>query len=116
MADEKTPVTWEIRAARNQSLFRAINEELRVAGLTDDPKRLTIACECANTDCVETIELETDRYTEIRGEPTHFIVLGDHVFPEVERVVEDDPRFVVVEKLGEAASVAAAWDSVHGDA
>jgi hypothetical protein len=100
--------SWALRAARNQSLFRAINEELR--HVRSAGRTLTIACECADVDCVETLAVDVDRYAEIRREPTHFIVLRGHVYPEVERIVEDDGAITIVEKTGEAARVAAASD------
>src|SRR5215212_1637985 len=45
----------EVRAARNQSLFRAVNEQMRgldqvFATVTET---FTIACECADTSCLE---------------------------------------------------------------
>ena len=107
---------WEIRAARNQSLFRAINEELRVARRSPDPEGLTIACECADTACVETLEIDMHRYAEIRREPTHFVVRPGHVYPEVEKVVDEEPHFTVVEKIGEAATIAIASNGTHGGA
>jgi hypothetical protein len=98
---------WELRAARNQALFRAINEELRVATHVVDPESFTIACECADPACVETLEVDVEQYSEIRAVPTHFIVLAGHVYPEIERVIAEDARFQVVEKFGEAGRVAA---------
>lgn len=100
-----------ISAARTQSLFRAINDELGGAGHSDDSTEVTIACECADRDCVETIDVEIGEYGRVRRQATHFIVLRGHVYPDVERVVEENSRFVVVEKIGEAAHVAAALGS-----
>ena len=45
-------------------------------------------------------------YEKLRRIPTHFAVLRGHDIPEVERVVEENERFVVVEKFGESAVVA----------
>jgi uncharacterized protein (DUF1499 family) len=101
---------WKVRAARNQALFRAINEELKVAIHALDPERLTIACECADPACVETLEVDAEHYAQIRAQPTHFIVLPGHIYTEVEQVIFEDARFQIVEKLDEAAVVAAAAD------
>jgi hypothetical protein len=98
---------WKLRAARNQALFRAINEELRVAARVLDPESLIIACECADPACVETLEIDAEQYAQIRADPTHFIVLPGHVYSEVERVIVEDDRFQIVEKIGEAGHVAA---------
>jgi hypothetical protein len=105
---EDNGAAWKLRAARNQSLFRAINEELKVATHATEPGSFTIACECADPTCVETLEVEVEQYAQIRAQPTHFIVLPGHIYPELERVISEDARFQIVEKTGEAGRVAAA--------
>jgi hypothetical protein len=107
--------SWAARAARNQALFRAINDELSARGGAGNPGALTIACECADTQCVGTIEIGFDRYEGVRSEATRFVVLRGHIYPDVERVVAEDDGFVVVEKIGEAAVVAAADGAVGGE-
>jgi hypothetical protein len=107
---EDNGAAWKLRAARNQSLFRAINEELKVATHALEPDSFTIACECADPACVETLEIDVEQYAQIRAEPTHFIVLPGHIYPEVERVIVEDTRLQVVEKFGEAGRVATALD------
>jgi hypothetical protein len=49
-------------------------------------------------------------YERIRGEPRRFLVRPRHEDPTVERVVEERPEFVVVEKLGPAGELAEATD------
>jgi hypothetical protein len=95
----------EVRAARNQSLFRALNERLRelnesFASLTD---RFTITCECADRSCIEMVEIRPDDYLVLRAELRHFAVLPDHVYPDVETIVRENDGYVVVEKIGDAA-------------
>jgi hypothetical protein len=116
MASTGSPEAWEIRAARNQALFRAVNEEFRNARRASNPSRLTIACECADVDCVETIDVDVGRYAEIRRNATHFLVLPGHVYSEVEHVIAEDAHFVVVEKFGEAAQIVAGSNGDHGNA
>ena len=43
----------------------------------------------------------------VRAEPTRFVVApgDDHVTPEIERVVQREERYWVVEKVGVAAEV-----------
>jgi hypothetical protein len=97
-----------IRAARNQSLFRVINEKMR--GMNDQFAWLagtfTIACECADMNCVETMEVDPQSYLSMRDEPRQFAVLPGHVYPDVEVVVRESEGYVVVEKMGEAGAVA----------
>ena len=112
MPSEDNGAAWKIRAARNQALFRAINEELKVATHALEPGTFTIACECADPTCVDTLEFDVGQYAQIRAQPTHFIVLTGHVYAEVERVIFEDARFQIVEKTGEAGRVAVETDGL----
>jgi hypothetical protein len=100
----------EVRAARNQSLFRAVNERLKELNdaLASVSETFTIACECADTKCVEMIEIEPDAYAAVRAEARHFAVMPEHVYPNVEGVVRESDRYVVVEKRGRAAELSEA--------
>ena len=46
----------------------------------------------------------------MRQDSNRFVVLRDHVYPEVERVVWGNERFVVVAKVGEGAELAEELD------
>jgi hypothetical protein len=100
----------ETRAASNQALFRAANEKTRVINetLATLTEKFMIACECADTGCIETIEILPQEYFAIRAEPRQFAVLPGHVYPDVESVVREGDGYAVVEKEGEAAEVAEA--------
>src|SRR5436190_21551218 len=94
------------KAARNQSLFRDINERIKEL---NEGFSLVIpvgewVCECANDTCVERLLLSAEEYEAVRREPTHFFVAPDedHIWPQVERVVERRERYWLVEKVGEA--------------
>jgi 5-bromo-4-chloroindolyl phosphate hydrolysis protein len=106
----------EIRAARNQAMFRAVNEKIN--GLDDLVAevggRFVVVCECANEHCIETLEITPAAYAAIRGNPRQFPVLRGHVYPEVERVVEEAEGYVVVEKFGRAGEVAEAIEARSG--
>jgi formiminotetrahydrofolate cyclodeaminase len=110
MLHEQDAQPWAVRAARNQALFRAINDELKTQGGSGSTGALTIACECADVECVGTLEIDFDRYEQVRREATRFIVLRGHVYSDIEHVVAEDGGFVVVEKTGEAGRVAVASD------
>jgi hypothetical protein len=98
----------EIRAARNQSLFRAVNENLK--GLNEAfasvTETFTIACECSDTSCVEMLEIHPHEYVAVRNEPRHFAILPGHVELEVETVVHEADGYVVVEKIAAAGDEA----------
>jgi hypothetical protein len=86
------------RLVRNQILFREVNERVReVLDRTDDA--LEFLCECSNEDCTETIPLSGAMYEHVRSRGNTFVVVHGHQRPDVERVVEERPGFVLVEKF-----------------
>jgi hypothetical protein len=98
------------RAARNQSLYRQVNES--VSELNEAFDALvpfgSWVCECADEECFGAIEMTHEEYEAVRAVATTFLVRPDdaHVFPEVENVTERHERYWVVEKTGVAAVVA----------
>ena len=109
---ESTQHEREIRAARNQALFRVVNERLRELNesLSALSESFVIACEFANRSCVEMLTIHADEYEAMRAEPRHFAVRPDHVYPDVEDVVRESDEYVVVEKRAVAAQVAEVLD------
>ena len=90
----------QIRLARNQSLFRAVNDQIEYfarARATVLP--FQVLCECADPDCDAQVELTQGEYEAVRQNPTQFFVLPDHVFPEFETIVERRGHYVIVEKF-----------------
>jgi hypothetical protein len=94
------------KAARNQALFREVNERIRNFDYTNPPTEFV--CECADPDCINTIRMSLDVYEELRSVSTHFVVAAgkEHFFPEAERIFETHPDYWVVEKFGEAGTEA----------
>ena len=100
------------RAARNEALFRRVNERLEEVNeafqlVTDNAE---FVCECARIDCAERLGLTLSKYEALRSVPTRFVVKPDHVLPEQERVVERHAEYVVVEKFGRAGERAEQLD------
>ena len=88
------------RLAKNQVLFREVNE--RVNEIRPDTRGFVeLICECSDTECTEEIALRADEYEAVRADSTRFFVAPGHVAAEVEDVVEDHGRFLVVEKTTE---------------
>lgn len=93
----------DARLARNEALFREVNE--RTDDLAADYGSGTqhYLCECANPDCTFQAQLERSEYENVRSDATRFFVLPGHYTPEVERLVTKNDRYWVVEKTGEVA-------------
>jgi hypothetical protein len=97
------------RAAKNQSLFREINErvkELNTGFGVVLPMGEWI-CECSNDTCVERVELLMEEYEAVRRNGARFLVApsDDHVWHDLESLVERNERYWVVEKEGVAAAL-----------
>jgi hypothetical protein len=99
----------QLGAAKNQALFREINERLRELK-SGAEEHAGFTCECADVVCLQTIDLTLVEYEAVRSSPTRFAVVADerHVVPEAERVVERTDRYWVVEKIDAAAKLATA--------
>jgi recombinational DNA repair protein RecR len=97
--------------ARRQALFREVNEH--IAELTESVSEIDVnllICECCNPACAETVEITPEDYERVRADGARFVVLPGHQLPEVERVLETSGRFLVVEKIGPAGTIARASD------
>jgi hypothetical protein len=112
MAEEREAAR-EVRAARNESLFRSVNEKLEQLNEAFETLdgRHTIVCECAELTCLRTLDIEERAYLEVRENPRRFVVLPDHVCADVERVVGAFDGYAIVEKEHTAGAVAEAFDS-----
>ena len=96
-------------AARHQVVFREVNERIaELTGLLNEPGVNLLICECSDPACAESLEITAEEYEAVRTAPARFVVLHGHQVPEVERVVEGNGRYLVVEKLGVAAEIASA--------
>jgi hypothetical protein len=98
----------EERAAQNETISRDINEGIERGHegtvLTD---LVHMICECGMEDCDRVIAISVAEYEEVRSDPRQFAVVRDHVLGDVEDVVRETDRFVVVcKKDGTPAEVA----------
>ena len=100
------------RAARNQSMFRAVNEKISAVNeaFATMTETFAIACECYDASCIETIHIRSEDYFQVRADPRQFVVSPGHVLPEVETVVHETHWWVVVEKTGTAGETAELLD------
>jgi hypothetical protein len=101
------------RLARNEALFREVNERIREISdnFGDDDGTHPFLCECSDPGCTEKVVLTRAEYQEVRSDPTRFAVAKGHVLPEIESVVERAHDHVVVEKEGAAADIAIHLDT-----
>lgn len=88
------------RAAQNELVFRAVNEQ--IVKMTDrfreQLSNIDIVCECANKACVGTIRIDVGEFAKIERAEGTFLVLPGHEDESVEQVVERREAYLVVRK------------------
>jgi hypothetical protein len=101
----------ETRVARNESLFRQVNERIeainRASGALDEAEFL---CECGDAGCTLPITLTLGEYEGVRTHPARFAIAKGHDIADLERVVFEGTRYAVVEKE-EATAARIAFES-----
>jgi len=105
------------RQARNESLFRSLNERVRAItdslsfeGVTDGDKPEDYMCECADETCTATVSLTREEYEAVRSSPLQYVVHPGHVAADIETVVQSNDRFVIVQKNPGERDIAIATD------
>ena len=80
----------EERIARNETLFREVNERVREVSDADASERIEFLCECGDAGCTESISLTRAEYERLRSDPLLFGVKPGHAIADVEGVVDPD--------------------------
>ena len=100
----------EIRIARNEALFREVNERVQEVSPNTSNGRIDFLCECGDETCTESISLNQAEYERLRSDPLTFGVKPGHVIPDVENIVEENDRFHTVRKHEDEGRIARATD------
>src|SRR3954452_8307150 len=91
------------RLPANKVRFREINESAQPQ--REAQGRGRFVCECADRSCTAWIEVPLPEYSAIRANPRRFVVAPMHEMQDVERIVERQEDYFVVEKPEEVAHV-----------
>src|ERR1700693_4632537 len=99
------------RIAKNESLFRSVNEKLEDInrGFSLATQSMTAVCECGDMNCAEQIEIDLATYEQVRSDPTWFVIVPGHEVADVEEIVARHGGFDVVCKhkgAGKAVAIA----------
>lgn len=99
------------RLGHNESNFRDENEKLEAISRADGETLIDFVCECGNDLCHATMRLTHEEYEKVRGGSGRF-ALADrgHLIADVENVVEEFDRYVVIEKHGDSKVAADSRD------
>jgi hypothetical protein len=94
------------RLVKNEMAFRDYNNrrveiEQRAVAIDEphqDDEAAPFVCECGNADCIGALMVTVDEYESAHSAPDRFIVKPEHVYPDVEHVLERHDHYWVVEK------------------
>jgi hypothetical protein len=100
------------KIARNNSLFRDANEDIEAAAAEfgiEAGRWTPFICECSDPRCMQIVRVTLAEYRHVRSDPRWFVHAVGHEteVKGVVRPVEEHDRFTIVEKIGEAGSIAA---------
>jgi hypothetical protein len=96
------------RIARNEALFREVNE--RVREVVPSESGIEFICECGSEECIERVTLTSEEYERVRSDPVEFFVKPGHEILDVEEVVETHDRYLRVRKHAEEWDIARQTD------
>lgn len=97
---------------RHQALLREVNELVRELDDGFGPAvGRSVLCECGNPGCAERLDLTVGEYEAVRRFPARFVVKPGHELPRVERLIRQNGRFAIVEKFGDAGTMAVQFSS-----
>jgi hypothetical protein len=97
----------EERIAYNQAWSRDVNER-KADWVSGSSLVAGFRCECWRMECDVRIPMSGREWQEVRSRADRFAVAPGHVPPadDAEEVIQEYPRFWIIEKRGEAKEVA----------
>ena len=92
------------RQARNEALLRTVNEQIadlskQAAGWADPANQFDFTCECGRIEgCESRLLMTLAEYELVHSQRDRFAVLPGHQTDDIEYVVKQETRYVVVDK------------------
>jgi hypothetical protein len=97
------------RIAKNEGLFRAVNEKIEDINrdFSLDTQSISVVCECGDMHCSDKFDIDAATYEDVRSDPTWFVIVPGHEVADVEEIVARHDGFDVVAKDKRAAEAEA---------
>lgn len=103
------------RQARNEALVREVNERIGAldreaagSGAVEGVRTFGFHCECGRDGgCPQMVWMTLEEYEVVRQQDDRFALAPGHETRELERVVAENERFVIVDKLDAAEPLVA---------
>jgi hypothetical protein len=95
------------RQARNETLFREVNERIAELGTSaqawSPDGTVEFMCECGvEGGCGQRVRMPLPEYDKVRQQDDRFVVRPGHETPELERAVDWTDDYVIVDKIAAA--------------
>jgi hypothetical protein len=90
------------RLARNQALFREVNERLLELSESFQDGSMHFVCECSSEDCTLTINMNHKEYESVRSHSTFFVIATGHEILEIEKIIDRHDGWTIVQKVAES--------------
>ncbi len=87
------------RLAKNEALFREVNERIAESAQRFESTTTEFVCECSDAACTHRVEAELDTYEEVRADGARFLLAQGHGDARIERVVRKRRGYDIVEKF-----------------
>jgi hypothetical protein len=98
------------RIAKNEALFRSVNERIAESAQRFDADDTQFVCECADATCTDRVPATLDEYESVRSDGATFLVVPGHEDERFESVVREEPRYRIVEKQNTVGRIARGLD------
>ena len=102
------------RLARNEAMFRSVNERVEEVVEPGSDEEIDFLCECGDSHCIDKLTLKRHEYEHVRSDAAQFVVAPGHEIPDIEETVMRTDRFLAVRKHPEEADIAEATDPRDG--
>ena len=89
----------ERQIARNQFLFREVNERIAEITVSQGEAESEFLCECGRTDCTSVVGLSLADYRALRYGEDLFVAAPGHCVEGVDRLVESRAGFDVLAQV-----------------
>ena len=110
MSDDPRNPARKRQVARNEALFREVNERVEEVSGGRSTEMTEFLCECGDVDCTESVALTDEEYDHVRSDPLLFAVLPGHEIPDVEGILQSNERFSIVRKHASEGAIARETD------
>jgi hypothetical protein len=90
----------DTRREENEKRFRRGNELLHdvVEGRVPELAPVPFLCECADDECIGTVEVLLSEWEDVAAQPRHFVMIAGHPRSEGEEVVGSLREYEIVQK------------------